>query len=299
VVLAGQSNATGRGLYGRWAYPSPHYASRVFQVTRSYINGKPNLYHFITPAEFQIATAVEPLDNDDEIARVENPTRIGFAYAFSQLLAAHATDAARCVVIVPAARGGTSVLDWNLIPHQFVGDLTFFYLDMIHRTRLALSLLPNSRVAAFLWQQGEEDSDILASLDTPTPSRLDELMPNAATYQADLASVMAQMRHDLGCGFPLLMGQMAPSFISDYSTDPTFQAYAEAAKAAVTAAIQQVAATEPCAQGQFVSSDGLLTNGQEPDAPPLPHPDVTHFSATSQIALAVRYYAAYSTVTGK
>jgi hypothetical protein len=293
VIVAGQSNAVGRGVYGTWAYPHPEVAARVFQVTRTYVDGKPNVTHYITTAQFAIAQAAEPLDNDSALPSGADHDPIGFTYAFAQSLAAAETDATRCVLIVPAARSGTSVLNWNLTPKQFVGDITFFYLDMIHRTRLALSLLPNTRVAAFLWQQGEEDVDVISSIKTTHPSRLAPVMPNIASYHRNLASVMAQVRRSLGCGFPLLLGEMAPSFISDYSTDPAIEANAEATKAGITGVIRQVAAAEPCADGQFVASTGLLTNGQEPDKPASVPPDFEHFSAAGQIGLAARYFAAY------
>jgi hypothetical protein len=104
---------------------------------------------------------------------------------------------------------------------------------------------------------------------------------------------MAQVRRALGCGFPLLLGEMAPSFISDYSTDPAIEANAEATKASITGVIRQVAAAEPCADGYFVPSTGLLTNGQEPDKPASVPPDFEHFSAAGQIGLAARYFAGY------
>lgn len=157
VVLAGQSNAVGRGLTGAWSLTPAQIAAepRVFQTVRSFDGNSEPIWTYLTSSTFQIAQAREPLMNDSNFAAVAN--RIGFAYSFALLLASQQADTTRCVLIVPAARSGTSVLEWNLISRQFAGDLAFFYLDMISRVKLALSLLPNSRVAAFLWLQGEMD----------------------------------------------------------------------------------------------------------------------------------------------
>ncbi len=306
VVLGGQSNGVGRGLEGQWSYPYPEAAMQVFQVVRTYTAGNPITNRPITAAQFAIAQAVEPLDNDTTITLVENPNRIGAAYAFSQYVAAHEPDQTRCVLIVPAARSGTSVLEWNLITRQFAGDLSFFYLDMINRTKLALAALPNSKVVAFLWQQGEQDAETIASTDTPAPLREAGLMPNVATFQTTLTGVMAQFRHDLGCGFPILMGSMSDSYLTNYSTDSGIEAFALATKAAVSTAIQTVAANEPCGQGAYVSGAGLLTNTQEKviNGPHYKAVDLTHYSAAAQAgsgpntdSMAYRYFTAWQAMT--
>jgi hypothetical protein len=300
VIVAGQSNAAGRGLNGVWSYPHPAMAARVFQVVRTYAAGEPDLVNTITAAQFSVAQATEPLDSDTLITDLENPSRIGFAYAFSQYVAANQAAHSTCVVIVPAARSGTSVLAWNLITREYAGDLSFFYLDMINRTRLALAKLPNSHVTAFLWQQGEADTATIGSVGSAAPLRLASLMPDVATFHTQLAGVMAQVRRDLGCGFPLLMGRMADSYLTGFFTDPTEEAQAEIAKTGVTAAIQQVAAAEPCGNGHFVTSAGLLTNSQEPGAVPTVAVDYTHFSAAAMAgngansdSLAYRYFRSW------
>ena len=307
VIVAGQSNAVGRGLYGVWSYPRPSAAARVFQVVRTYTAGQPDTAASITAAQFSLVQATEPLDNDTTITKVQNPNRIGFAYAFSQYVASDQAAAHECVVIVPAARSGTSVLAWNLITRQYAGDLSFFYRDMIDRTKLALAKLPNSHVTAFLWQQGEEDTATIGSVGSAAPLRLAALMPDVATYHLQLAGVMAQMRQDLGCGFPLLMGRMADSYLTGFFTDPIEEAAAEVAKTGVTNAIRSVAAAEPCGDGHFIDSAGLLTNSQEASAPAnaLSH-DYTHFSAAAQVgngpgtdSLSFRYFKAWQDAAGK
>ncbi len=245
VVLAGQSNAVGRGLTGAWSLTPAQIAAepRVFQTVRSFDGNSEPIWTYLTSSTFQIAQAREPLMNDSNFAAVAN--RIGFAYSFALLLASQQADTTRCVLIVPAARSGTSVLEWNLISRQFAGDLAFFYLDMISRVKLALSLLPNSRVAAFLWLQGEMDSLTISSIDTPNPLREVSLMPNVATFASQLQTVMAQMRTDLGC-VPAMLGNLSPSFISDFSTDPSIEANAETVKSQIEAAIQTVANNDAC-----------------------------------------------------
>ena len=301
VIVAGQSNAVGRGLEGTWSYPRPSTASRVFQVVRTYAAGEPDTADTLTPAQFSVAQATEPLDNDTLITDVQNPSRIGFAYAFSQYVAASLAARQTCVVIVPAARSGTSVLAWNLVTRQYAGDLSFFYLDMINRAKLALAKFPGSHVTAFLWQQGEDDTATIGSVGAAAPLRLASLMPDVATFQTQLTGVMAQLRSDLGCGFPLLMGRMADSYLTGFFTDPAEEANAETAKAGVTAAIKAVAAAEPCGNGHFVDSTGLLTNSQEASAPAgAKYMDYTHFSAAALVgngantdSLSFRYFRAW------
>ena len=301
VILAGQSNGVGRGLEGTWSYPHPGAAPHVFQVVRTYSAGAPDVHNYITAAQFSIAQATEPLDNDTLYTDQTNPTRIGFAYAFGQYVVSSLQASNVCVIIVPAAKSGTSVLAWNLITRQYAGDLSFFYLDMINRTKLALAKYPNSHVTAFLWQQGEDDAATIGSVGSAAPLRLASLMPNVATFQSQLTGVMAQLRTDLGCGFPLLMGKMADSYLTDFFTDPTEEANAETAKAGVTAAIQAVAKAEPCGNGFFVDSTGLLTNYQEPSAAASNNPDYSHFSAAALVgngaktdSLSYRYFMAWS-----
>ncbi len=301
VIVAGQSNAVGRGLEGVWSYPHPAMAARVFQVVRTYAAGEPDTADYISAAQFSVAQATEPLDNDTLITDVQNPTRIGFAYAFSQYVAFSQASHDQCVVIVPAARSGTSVLAWNLVTRQYAGDLSFFYLDMINRTKLALARFPGSHVTAFLWQQGEDDAATIGSVGSAAPLRLASLMPDVATFQTQLTGVMTQLRSDLGCGFPLLMGRMADSYLTGFFTDPVEEANAEVAKAGVTAAIQSVAAAEPCGDGHFVDSTGLLTNSQEADTPVgAKYLDYTHFSAAAVVgngantdSLSYRYFKAW------
>ena len=295
VLLAGQSNAVGRGLAGSYRFTPAQVAAqpRVFETVRTYDSATDPVWKYLTAGSFQIVQASEPLMNDTNLADVAG--RIGFAYSFSLLLASQESDSARCVLIIPAARSGTSVLAWNLIDRQYAGDLAFFYLDMISRTNLALSLLPNSRVAAFLWLQGEADALNLASLDTPDPSRLASLMPNVATFRTQLSTVMAQMRTDIGC-VPAMLGNLAPSFISNFSLDSALETYAETAKGQIETAIQQVANKDSCKKMVVVSSAGLLTNAQQETTTAV-YPDYTHFSAASQIILSHRFFKAYTSLS--
>ena len=294
VLLAGQSNAVGRGLTGTYAFTPSQVAAepRVYETVRTYDSASDPLWIYLTPDTFQILQASEPLMNDTNLADVAG--RIGFAYSFSLLLASQESDPARCVLIIPAARSGTSVLAWNLVNRQYAGDLSFFYLDMISRTNLALSLLPNSRVAAFLWLQGEADSLTIASIDTPTPDRLVSLMPDVATFQTQLSTVMAQMRTDIGC-VPAMLGDLSPSFISNFSTDSAVEANAEKVKGQIQTAIQAVANADRCKKMTVVRSAGLLTNAQQV-ATTAVYPDYTHFSATAQVILSHRFFNAYKAI---
>jgi hypothetical protein len=296
VVLGGQSNAVGRGLTGAWSLTAAQIAAkpRVFETVRGYDSAGDPAWIYLTPQTFQITQASEPLMNDSNIHDVAG--RIGFAYSFALLLASQESDAKRCVLIVPAARSGTSILAWNLVDRQYAGDLAFFYLDMISRTKLALAALPNPRVVAFLWLQGEADALTIASIDTPTPDRLATLMPNAATYLSQLQIVMAQMRTDLGC-VPAMLGNLAPSFISDFDTNAAIEANAEAVKGQIEAAMQTVANNDSCKKMAVISSTGLLTNAQQ--VVTTGFQDFTHFSATSQIALSNRFYKEYKVLAGK
>jgi hypothetical protein len=290
VLLGGQSNAVGRGLTGPRAFTAAQIAAepRVFQVARSYDSVNDPIWTYLNSQTFQITQASEPLMNNSN--HNSEVGRIGFAYSFALLLASQEKDPNRCVLLVPAARDGTSILAWNLIDRQYAGDLAFFYLDMISRTKLALALLANSKVAAFLWLQGEEDSLTIASIGTPTPLRLATLMPDAATYKTQLQMVMAQLRTDTGC-VPAMLGNLSTSFISNFSTDPAIQTNAETVKGQIAAAMKTVAAGDTCHKMAVIDSTGLLTNAQQ--VVTTGSQDLTHYSATAQINLSNRFYKEY------
>lgn len=300
VVMAGQSNAVGRGLTGSHTLTSAQIAAepRVFETVRAYdANGYFN-YRYLTPATFAIQQAQDPLMTPNNIHSLAG--RIGFTYSFSLFLAANEADPYRCVVIVPSARSGTSVLEWNVRAQKFPGDSKFFYLDMISRTRLALSLLPNARIVAFLWQQGERDTWAIFAHDTGRPDKLLGLMPNARKYYAELSQVIANVREDLGC-FPALFGNMAPVYMTRVATNPAVEKIALQTKAKITQQIQKVVAQEPCHDAQFIPSTSLLTNAQEPQVSVDPDyvstaDDYKHFSAASQIILSKRYYDAFKSL---
>lgn len=266
VVVAGQSNASGKGV-GPFDRLNPALlADNVVQIGRY---GASNLQ--IVPVGYWKAGTL--YDGLQFWTGAEDDTEMGFALSFAQNYVKNGQlGDGRQLLIVPAAHGGTSILRWleRDDRHEMPGDRETLYDDMIDRVNFVKSLPGDSRVVAFLWQQGE--NDVLRT------EKGDPQM-SATIYQADLAEFFARVRTDMAASpqFPILAGLMVPHWLADDGTGFAIKHEIEAGIGKVTKA-EGFAATVP--------SKRLTSNAQ------IGHPrgGDLHFNAQSQMELGLRYF---------
>jgi hypothetical protein len=134
VLVAGQSNATSRGIPRR-ALPAVSNQG-IWQIGRR-------------SNEARVIAAAEPIDH------VTWATRgTGFTLPFARLYRDQILQPGRQVLIIPVAKGSTGV----------VGTKAYWrpggegYLDAKSRLNAALRQFPGSRLAVILWHQGETDA---------------------------------------------------------------------------------------------------------------------------------------------
>jgi hypothetical protein len=207
VIIAGQSNAVGYGL-------GPYSVDRrsddkLFQVGRI---GTDNL---------RIISARKSLQFWGMTST--DWTRGGIGLSFIREFA-KAQVPGRKVLVIPAAKSGTSILQW-----QPGGKL---YSDMIQRIQRALQTDSRSRIAAVLWHQSETD------ISHP-------MAPES--YFRQLKMVFVQLRNDFPGSFPILVGEPVPSWKAG-STQKT----------AIVDQIKKLSQDLP--EVSFVSAAGLLSN---------------------------------------
>lgn len=260
IIVAGQSNAVGKGI-GPQTYPGPTQEDgKIFQIGRYGVKA------------MQLIPAVEPLEF---WANQKNDGK-GFAMPFARYYASSTLAANRQVIIIPAAHGETSILQWlGVLPTDGLPDKNILWDDMNARVNYALSLPGDNKVVAILWQQGEQDV-IYAT--TPTdPNNI--LMPDARVYHKELTVLVARFRKFYGPNVPLLMGEMSGEWLTG--------THQKAVKNSFTDVIQEV--TTEGAHLAFVSSNGLTS-----DADINPAMGNIHFSAEAQSILGARYYKTFT-----
>jgi len=180
VILAGQSNMSGRGTaYSAVLDP---VNLRVFQ------------YKSKAPNANTIVAASEPLDMHD------TPTGIGPGLQFARWYASRKLVGNRKVLLVPVAHGGTplvsaAILGWR---RGVTGGL---YANLVAQASGALAAAGvGSRIVTMLWLQGETDGDasILGS-----------------DYQTDFDALINGIRTDLGIAdLPIIIGTMVPEYLA-------------------------------------------------------------------------------------
>lgn len=193
---------------------------------------------FMLRKDFTWAPAVDPLHFDKPAL-----TGVGLGSTFGRVIADKHPDAV--IGLIPAAFGGSALDEWTPgQPH---------YIDAVRRAREAMQ---RGRLVGILWHQGETDAD----------KHLE------ATYAARFATMIAQLRSDLGAkDVPVIVGELGRY-------------------RAVHARMNAVLATLPqsvphCA---FVSSEGLKDKG-----------DTLHFDTPSLHEFGRRYAAAWEAITTK
>jgi len=179
VILAGQSNMSGRGTPFSTITDPPR--PRIMQ------------YGNTGTAKNTISPASEPLLMHDY------PSGIGPGLQFARWYASRRLDRNRKVLLVPVAHGGTplsstAALGWR---RGVAGNL---YDNMLTQARGALLAAGDtSTIVAALWLQGETDGDNRTT---------------GPQYQADLDELIVGLRGDLNLpALPFIIGTMVPEYL--------------------------------------------------------------------------------------
>ena len=187
----------------------------------------------------------EPVNPDRCIFKEESDFHSG-----TSLAAAFADEMSRTekikVGLIPCADGGTSLNLW--MPGGVLFDHAVMMCKLAMRT---------SELVAIIWHQGEADG------------RRDELVD---TYKDRFIKMMSEMRRQLGCDVPVILGEIARG------TAPKWEIGERTDR--LNAAFADIACELPmCA---VASSEGLTLK-----------PDGIHFDAKSLRILGKRYYDKY------
>lgn len=339
ILVIGQSNAVGRG-HTESIVPIKNVETENEKLVNRFLNpSKPKLYQFtrytgkkiipITKENYysyennrglcvlQNHTGQKPGFNDGNFPN-KCPTvginskdkRKGFAVQFALRYAYSIREhTKRKVLIVPAAQGSTSILEWqkNFKPQtmrNIVGENKYFKKLDSNDTNLFSSatntvkkLLQNTsqknRVVAILFQQGEADLFAMGNEEHKVRKFIRKYSnPNwtmtKSRYQTELKRLIRDIRSELrpynhNHKYPFLAGTLADNIIN-YSSNIQ-QTHINDLK---QAQINALASQSNC--DKVVTTRFLNTNMELHPNKSTGQPDYVHFSARSLIALGNRYY---------
>jgi len=246
IIQAGQSNSDGTG-YG--------CAARPYQVKQTvWYMESPNPEGKKEFDDLVITKACEMVSG--------NHIQSNYSLAFADCWLNDGLCAeGRALLILRASVGGTGFDDgrWTMD-----GDL---YLRMMEMIRTALSLNPENRLRAFLWHQGENDTNHLTH---------DE-------YYAALSALLDSVRTGFDCPeLPFVCGD----FVHQWEMNNL-----AVCEPIISAQRDLCANTPNCA---FVETDELPSNDETGVQPG----DTIHFCRESLYRLGRKYYAAYRDIVG-
>ncbi len=270
IVIGGQSNAVGWGCGSHTNVDTTH-DGRIFQVNEA----------------LAIVPAKDPLQHSTPTVN-----GIGFGMTFARLCAAR--NPGRKVLIVPTAKSGTSILQWdNTVENLQFGpsssmssDSTELFDRLVRRTKLALATNTNSRLVAFLWHQGENDYGYMKLTASPLHAR----MPSVAAYAPKLREVIQLIRAQFpqGQSVPFLLGGIGDFWLTVNGEDPNRQMFSQ-----FNTQLGEIAASTT--SSRFVSAAGLGSGASLGcNVSPGAEPDRAHFSSPAQIELGQRYFAQFT-----
>ncbi len=225
-IVAGQSNADGRGFTADLTGDLAPYASPQDNVKLFYVN--PINKNPVNPTHNTGWVTMAPGYNVPPGFSGTFPSnRFGFDVSLAKALAAHDTD--RHVAIIKVSQGGTSLrVDWSP-----TGGENYMWQTFVNKVPEALAALTADGSAINLrglfWHQGESDGS----------------NPN---YESDLAAFIATVRTFLGEEeLPFVIGELERDHVTPPVRSRTYQ----------LAAMAAVADADP--HTIVVSSEGLLT----------------------------------------
>lgn len=183
-IIAGQSNASGRGQLSQLPSGFPHNGSRITNFTNS--------WQFEPATEPLDLTTRDPItgqwDQLDGVSR-DNTTGVGFGLAFADRLADSLPNR---IVLLQCSKGASTVQQW--LPERFLrrdrlfGSCLWRTLFVIAQTKGVL--------AGLLWYQGESNA-------------IDPIL--AGSYLQDTQQVFDAFRTNLGApDMPILLVRLHP-----------------------------------------------------------------------------------------
>ena len=248
IIEGGQSNAEGSGRG-----PVTKYDEFVPNEKIVYMN---------VEKDITIGNGVEVAYPDKdfvfEIAaeRDDNGQKVGdLALTFAEdYISRGMLSEGRRLLIIRGAIGGTS---FNLKQWGIDGSV---YSKMIEMTDFAVKLNPENRVVAFLWHQGEGDTN-------HTPADI---------YHQKMEAVLHDVRARYG-DMPFVAGDFVPEWIPTRLENCL----------GLARVYRRIAADND--RSAFVESEGLFSNNQM-----LKNGDNIHFCREALYELGHRYFAAYA-----
>lgn len=267
IIVAGQSNAVGSGL-GPFVDPvavaNPAIDGQIMQLGRI---GNNNLQ--IIPATFnEGGVAYDGLEH--WTVTPSSHRRMGLAIPFARrYVAAGMLGANRKVLIIPAAYGGTSILEW-------LGELPAtpaLFDDLTGRVKPVLARPSEvNRVVAFLWHQGETDA---------YNAYFQLYGMDADEYRCKLSSLVRRIRVEFPSDpkFPIIAGGFATGWKTNVGIGGGIKFGAE---------FENVVHDVFYDRAAVVSTDGLNSNAPAFECPG--YLSYAHFSSADLVTLGDRYW---------
>lgn len=289
IVVAGQSNAVGAGRSpvgemwrDKYKEEAPELDARILQVNR---------YE-------PVLSLVEATDTLQHFGYKDSKNNIGFGMAFARRYAA-GMNSNRKIILVPAARGGTSIGEW-LGEEDVIDPVTGKKVDLLAslHERLIFALnqtKPNgqpleNKFVALLWQHGEADIRL-------TALKLKGM--SASVYVDKVGKLFGQIKNTYPAHkFSILIGEPVPGWNTIPSGQTTIsierqkREFKSALLAFTDVAIKRAYVRSNSENPNFVKLTSNYESGSGDD-------DI-HYDARSQIALAQLYYNVFlTTVAGQ
>jgi hypothetical protein len=271
VVIMGQSNAQGAGIGS--------IEDMNLRV--------PGLYQLAGsgPDEGKIIEASDSLRHVDTWMTNGKP-RVGPGMEFGrQLIAA---NPGRKVLLVPAAKGSTAMLEaiydpkkpqthiWNPTPDGAVeAKLENLYMRAQSQVDAALDMTQGSKVVAVIWAQGESDTGII------TDRGQSQQAVATQQYQDRLLELIDGMNKRYP-GVPFLMGGMVPEWVA--AQDKNF---------AAKQAIERFQRGVPSVRSNVSFVEGVPDQHVMAEPATGQEEELLHYDADGAREMGKRYYAAY------
>lgn len=264
VIDAGQSNANTVGA-GPWT--DPYYSEAIDARIRQIGRHADQNMQVTAVGEWIGGVKHDGLQN----WRWE-PGRIGkgFVLSFARRYVAEGHLArGRTLLIIPAAHGGTSILEW-LGELERSDNSALLYSDMISRVRRALALPGENRIVSFHWSQGEADV-----------GRIARGLLTVAQFTQKIKRLLNRVRRDLPQDplFPIIVTKFVP--VWNPSPQTTIKADVER--------VLQVVSRNYDPLGDFAPTTGLISNYEAGYGS---KEENVHFSAQSMVTLGGRKHYA-------
>ncbi len=262
IVVAGQSNAQGcgKGPVTEEYEKDERILQMVDDANPRFIKvDEKDVLELDSPTTNRVEIADEPLEQDGRIGKLP----LFFAQEYKKQM----LEEDRKILIINGAFGGTGFArdEW--------GAGNILYMRLVNMIKEALSFNEENRVVAFLWHQGECDTDEIPEY------------THEERYQVYKNYLMAQMKdfEKTFCvpNIPFVAGGFCEEW---YLTDK------------VLADCILKATVECCDElnGAFVETHDLLSNNQI-----LNNGDNIHFCRESQHILGKRYFDAYVNIVAR